>query len=169
VEILADPFTGGVVYTDYTPPLDQSVTYRLMAVADTGAYSIDEATVTTLSGGACTINFGEDYTELLTFAAGPDGITPTHVPSDDSEIFAFAERPLPVVYEGEHTFETISLSATLFDATNAAAVRALKEWRRASIYREPNGFRARVKATVDYRDGLGAGDVEVSATMQVVE
>jgi hypothetical protein len=130
--------------TDYVPRLDQDVAYRAVASAANGAYSVTDAPVATPSTGACALNFGDGEAQILILqwdaAVGRDR-------EDDSETFTFAGRKDPVTYAGEHTKETIGLSATLADAANQAALEALGEWHQACTYRQPGGKRKHVKVT----------------------
>jgi len=163
--ILADPFTGGSYLTDFVPRLDQTVTYRVLAVAANGAYSSADAQIQTPANGAVALNFGAGYAQLLTLQwdaqVGRDR-------EDDSETFTFAGRPDPVTYTGEHTKEVISVSATILDATNAAALEALGEWRRTCTYRQPGGRRMHIKVK-KIGDKLGGTTDSFEASLDLLK
>jgi hypothetical protein len=162
---LADPFTSGSYLTDYVPRLDQTVTYRVLAVAANGAYSLAEAQISTPANGAVALNFGEGYAQLLILQwdaqVGRDR-------EDDSETFVFAGRPDPVTYAGEHTKEVLSVTATVLDATNAAALEALGLWHRACTYRQPGGRRIHVKVQ-KIGDSLGEAPGATGASLSLLK
>jgi len=162
---LADPFTGGSTITDYVPRLDQTVTYRVLAVAANGAYSQADAQISTPANGAVALNFGAGYAQLLTLQwdaqVGRDR-------QDDSESFTFAGRPDPVTYAGEHTKEALNVSGTILDAANAAALEALGEWRRTCTYRQPGGRRIHVKVE-KVGDSLGGSPGAVGASLSLLK
>ena len=166
-EVLADPVTAGTTIIDRTPRLGQNVTWRALAVAANGAYSTADAIVNTVAGGYYAVNFGDGDAELLKMRFN-HGLG--HSSSDDSETLTFAGRDLPVVYAGEHVSESVSLSATVMDDTSRAAMRTLRAWKKACVYRERDGYRANVKVTsVDDRPGQFKGHTEISLDMTVVE
>ena len=159
---LADPFQDGATYTDRTPRLDQDVVYRLLAVAENGAVSYDEAVVATRSGGFCVINFGESDDQLLLVEWNHQ---PEHQPTDDSESFLFTSREKPVTYEGEHSIERVSTSAISFEDNAQQQARAFNAWKRSAWFREPGGFRMKGTGRCTYRRGARRGSTELSIEM----
>jgi hypothetical protein len=166
-EELTDDLTAGSVYTDYLPRLDQIVTYRVLAVAANGAYSYTDAEVITKSRGAAAFNSGDGYADLFKLRWNR---TDGHQSSDDSEKYQFEGRALPVVYEGEHVLEPVHCSGVIFTDADKTALRTLRAWMAALYYREPDGYRARVKVDgLSHTRGQVVGSREVSVDMTVVE
>jgi hypothetical protein len=165
--VLANLFTSGSTMVDYLPRLDQNVIYRARAVAANGAYSYADAVVATKSGGGAAVNFGDGDAQLLRLRwSGQRGQDST----DDSEAFVFAGRELPVLYSGEHTTESVRASATVFDDASRTTMRALRVWRRACVYREPDGYRARVKVSrLGNTRGSVPGATDITVDLLVVE
>jgi uncharacterized BrkB/YihY/UPF0761 family membrane protein len=144
-----------------------TVTYRVLAVAASGAYSYVDIDLATKSRGAAVVNFGDGFGEMLLLRwSGERG----HDAEDDSEVYVFAGREKPVTYAGEHTTETGSVAATVFDDDSRTAMRALKQWHGACYYREPYGYRERVKVT-KVSDSLGSmpRSTEITLDLLVVE
>lgn len=166
-EVLSEALTAGSVLTDYLPRLGQTVTYRVLAVAANGAYSYADVEVETKSRGAAAFNSGDGYADLFKLRWNR---TDGHQSSDDSEKYQFEGRDLPVVYEGEHVLEPISCSGVIFTDADKTALRTLRRWMAALYYREPDGYRARVKVdSLSDARGEVVGSREVNVDMTVVE
>lgn len=141
-EVLADPYTIGSTVIDRTPCLGVNVTYKLLAVAESGAYSTSLREVFTDPRGYFGVNFGDGNGELLRLKWDPKRQVSA---DDDSEILMFAGRELPVAFSGEHTTEQVSFKAVSINESDVAVFARLKKWRRATVWRDIRGQRRRVK------------------------
>lgn len=63
-ELLADGLESGASVTDAVPPLDCAFSYRVVASAESGVFSITEEALSVPSGGCLVVNFGDSVAKV---------------------------------------------------------------------------------------------------------
>jgi hypothetical protein len=168
-DVLTALLPQSTVYMDPVPRLGQaSVKYQILAVAASGVFSYLEVEVDTSGLGVAALNYSSGLASMIPLQW--DG-SESEKSRDDSEAYQFEGREKPVLYEGSHSLESLSVSATLMDDEYRTALRQLRKNRARCVYRSAYGLREFVKV-----DDIGAdrgGDSDdvsgVQLSMTVVE
>ncbi len=152
---LASSVAVGTAVLDRTPALDRTVTYRAVAVAESGAVSEATETCIVPSNGFFFFNFGSNCAKAGMNASDKSSTKPEYTTTQA------AGRTLPVVAYGEHRTTTGSFSAYVWwfdDIGGAGEAASFDRWKE---------FESHVGQAVMRRPMLEPMDVAVEVSVGI--
>lgn len=143
--LLADGMSDGDSVTDYLPPMDEQVIYRVVALSSTNLSSTAEVPYTLASHGWLVLNYGEAWSQGVAIKYN---VTYSETFEDDGELWYGAGSADPVLIVGSQRSKAASASGLIL-ASQRPALRAFADgWHKPAYVRAPGGLKAKVRATV---------------------
>lgn len=155
-QLVAAGVPVGGTLTDYTPPLNTTIRYRVVAISDipSAANSAPVEVETTNPRGYVFINAGLGFTELVRLRYNPS----RSIDAGRSRVLhQFAGRRFPIEATGRQSRYDLNVSATLLpDTSSVKEIITLANLAGPALYRDPTGVTVTVsmgEPGFDYKAG----------------